>query len=208
MSATQVLELLDWRRRVATLYAHVRARRTADPEGARAQWARVRDDLFTAHPQSPLDPERRATWSGLPLFPYDPAWVLSAPLREAPPERIAIPGSNDSTVEFDRIGTVDLPFGRLDVFWLDAYGGGLFLPFRDGTAGAATYGSGRYLLDTVKGADLGSTSEGHLVLDFNYAYHPSCAWSPAWSCPLAPPGNRVEAAVPAGERVTATGTQR
>ncbi len=62
-----------------------------------------------------------------------------------------------------------------------------------------TYGGGRYLLDTVKGADLGSTFD-RLVLDFNFAYNPSCAYDPAWACPLAPAGNVVDVEIPVGER--------
>jgi uncharacterized protein (DUF1684 family) len=62
------------------------------------------------------------------------------------------------------------------------------------------YGGGRYLLDTVKGADLGVTGTGELVLDFNYAYNPSCAHDARWSCPLAPPENVVPVAIRAGER--------
>ncbi len=87
----------------------------------------------------------------------------------------------------------------LSAFWLDQYGGGLFLPFRDATAGTSTYGGGRYLLDTAKSADLG-TEEGRLVLDFNFATHPSCVHDPRWSCPLAPPGERLDVAIEAGER--------
>ncbi|HUG86614.1 MAG TPA: DUF1684 domain-containing protein, partial [Euzebya sp.] len=78
---------------------------------------------------------------------------------------------------------------------------GLFLPFTDATSGASTYGGGRYLLDTAKGADLGRLEDGRLILDFNYAYHPSCAWDAAWSCPLPPPDNRVDVEVSAGERL-------
>ena len=80
------------------------------------------------------------------------------------------------------------------------YGGGVFLPFRDETNGATTYGAGRYVLDTVKGADLGG-ADGRLVVDFNYAYHPSCAYDPRWSCPLAPATNRLVGPVEAGERL-------
>jgi hypothetical protein len=88
---------------------------------------------------------------------------------------------------------------ELDLFWIRGYGGGLFLPFRDGTSGQTTYGAGRYLYDTIKGADLGE-EEGRLVLDFNFAYNPSCAYDPRWACPLAPPGNRVEMPIEAGEK--------
>lgn len=90
----------------------------------------------------------------------------------------------------------------LSVFWLEGYGGGLFLPFRDATSGGETYGAGRYLLDTIKGADLGGDpARGELLLDFNLAYHPSCAYDPRWNCPLAPRENWLSVAVPVGERL-------
>lgn len=92
--------------------------------------------------------------------------------------------------------------GRLDVWRLTSYGGGLFIPMRDALAGrpGGTYGGGRYVIDTVKGADLGSDVDGGtIVLDLNFAYNPSCAYDPAWACPLAPPGNVLDAPVPVGE---------
>ena len=88
--------------------------------------------------------------------------------------------------------------GGLDVWWLGSYGNGIFLPLRDATAGSTTYGAGRYLLDTVKGADLGREGDAW-VLDLNFSYNPSCAYDPAWACPLAPLGNRLDAEVPVGE---------
>ena len=74
------------------------------------------------------------------------------------------------------------------------------VPVKDAGAGPRTYGGGRYLLDTVKGADLGG-APGALVLDLNFAYNPSCAYDPAWACPLAPPGNVLDVEVPVGEGV-------
>ena len=68
-----------------------------------------------------------------------------------------------------------------------------------GTSGRSTYGAGRYLLDTVKGADLGIDGP-RLVLDFNFAYNPSCAYDPRFVCPLAPPPNRLAVPIEAGER--------
>ena len=94
--------------------------------------------------------------------------------------------------------------GTLDVWRLTGYGGGLFVPVKDGLAGmpGGTYGGGRYLIDTVKGADLGPGSDGDsLVIDFNFAYNPSCAYDPSWSCPLAQPGNTLREEVPVGERM-------
>jgi uncharacterized protein (DUF1684 family) len=111
--------------------------------------------------------------------------------------------SRDAPIRFHRFATVSFELdGRpcqLEAYWLDAYGGGLFLPFRDATRGDETYGGGRYLLDTVKGADLG-TQDGRLVLDFNFAYNPSCAYDSSWACPLAPRDSRLSVAIRAGER--------
>jgi uncharacterized protein len=193
------LSLLDWRRRVAALYAAVRADR--DPESGWRTWRAGRDELFASHPDSPLDQDARAAFPGLPFAPYDPALRFEAVVEPAPPQRLEVPTASDGVVPFERVGAVDLGgLGRLDVWWLDSYGGGIFLPFRDGTAGSSTYGAGRYLLDTVKGADLGGAGD-RLVLDLNFAYHPSCTYDPHWSCPLAPEGNRLTAPVAAGEQL-------
>ena len=82
------------------------------------------------------------------------------------------------------------------------YAGGLFIPFRDATNGTETYGAGRYLVDAAKSADLGGDpATGTLILDFNFAFQPSCAFDPRWACPLAPPENRLEIPIRAGERL-------
>jgi uncharacterized protein len=197
-----VLRLLDYRRTVADLYAEVRALRRIEPAAAHDRWRAGRDALFARHPESPIPAERRPGRLPLPVFPYDPALAFVAKVdTDVPPEHHALPRSGGGTMAFDRVGVVDLPVGRLELYWLDAYGGGLFVPFRDATNGDGTYGGGRYLLDTVKGADLGADGRDRLVLDLNFAYHPSCYHDSAWSCPLAPPANWLDAPVPAGERV-------
>ncbi len=200
MNDRELISLLDWRRRVATLYGEVRARRDRDPEGAHEHWSTGRDRLFAAHPQSPLHEEKRGAFRGLPVAGYDPSLAFTAHIDTSSPSPAVMNGEEGTPFRFVRAGAVDLPVGRLDVYWLDAYGGGLFLPFRDATAGDTTYGGGRYLLDTVKGADLGSSPDGELVCDFNFAYHPSCAYSPAWTCPLPPPANWLDVPIEAGER--------
>ena len=193
------LTLLGWRRAVAALYAAARTAR--DPETGWRTWQDGRDELFAGHPDSPLDAAARAAFRGLPYAPYDPALHFEPILEPAPALRLEIPTATDGIVPLDRIGTVTLTeVGRLDVWWLGSYGGGVFLPLRDGTAGRSTYGGGRYLLDTVKGADLGGDDQ-RLVVDLNFAYHPSCTYDPRWSCPLAPEGNRVPAPVAAGEQL-------
>lgn len=194
------MELLDWRRRVAAVYAVVRHRWNADPREAHTEWRNARDDLFRAHPQSPLPAASREVFDRLDHFPYDPSFSFTAEVEPVSIERFELGTSTGGVMVFERFGTVRLPIGSLDVYWLDDYGGGLFVPFRDSTNGQGTYGGGRYLLDTAKGADLGLTHDGALVLDFNFAYNPSCSYDPAWTCPLPPPGNRLTLSVEAGER--------
>ncbi len=205
MRTADALQLLDWKRQVFELYATVR--HAEDPRAAWIEWRAARDRLFAGHPQSPLLPDDRATFTGLPCFDYEPALRLLGDVAPAELQHFDIATSGEeeggsygftrfATVRFEVAGTAC----SLDAFWLDGYGGGLFLPFRDATSGHATYGAGRYLLDTVKGSDLGTAEDGRLVLDFNFAYNPSCAYDPRWVCPLAPPGNRLTVEIPAGER--------
>ncbi len=198
------LTLLSWRRAVQALYAEVRA--STDPAAGHAAWRAGRDELLGRHPDSPLPAEDRAGFAGARVEPYDPAYRFEAEVDpDVEPRRLEVPTATDGVVPFERIGVVHLPgLGDLDVWWLDSYGGGLFVPVKDALAGRGTYGAGRYLLDTVKGADLGgdvdlSTGRGTLVADLNFAYNPSCAYDPAWACPLAQPGNVLPVELPVGE---------
>jgi uncharacterized protein (DUF1684 family) len=208
MSARDLLELLDWKRRVAELYR--RAREDEDPEAGWLTWREGRDALFQSHPASPIPRAERDRYAGIPMFDYDPTLRLEPETVEAEHTTLDIAGSHD-TFRFTRVATLRFELGvealRLDLYWLEGYGGGLFLPFRDATSGRTTYGAGRYLLDTVKGADLGS-HDARLVIDLNFAYNPSCAYDPAWACPLAPPANRLPVAVEAGERLPADAPPR
>lgn len=191
------LSLLGWRRAVARLYAEARA--AADPEDGWLQWRAGRDRLFAEHPDSPLASHARVGFGGLVYAPYNSELRFVLPVEPAEPTRWEVPTATDGVVPFVRVGQLRLPgIGELDVWWLDSYGGGIFVPMRDASAGGDTYGGGRYLLDTVKGADLGGEA-GHLVIDLNFAYNPSCAYDPAWVCPLPPPGNVITAPVLAGE---------
>jgi len=199
---SEVADLLDWKRRVFGLYADVRA--AEDPEAAWRLWRDTRDELFREHPQSPVPAERREELGGLLYFDYDASLRLTADVSPSDPRRYEIGTSGDGAYAFTRFGTVSLDLAgeerSLELYWLEGYGGGIFLPFADATSGESTYGAGRYLLDTVKGADLGADADGRLVLDFNFAYNPSCSYDPAWVCPLATPSNRLSAPVEAGER--------
>jgi uncharacterized protein (DUF1684 family) len=159
---------------------------------------------MATHPASPLLPEVRDGFRGLPVPDYDPAWRFEVEVRHAEPATIDVASGTDGHVPFERLGLVEVPgVGSIDVWRLASYGGGLFVPVKDASAGqpGGTYGGGRYVLDTVKGADLGDGGRhGSLVLDLNFAYNPSCAYDPAWACPLAQPGNIVPVEIPVGER--------
>jgi uncharacterized protein (DUF1684 family) len=193
-----LLDLLDYRRRVDEMYGAVRSLRDRDARAAHQLWRERRDDLFRSHPQSALPASARAAFRGLPYHDYDPKLAFTAAVRPLPHESYDVDTSTGGKIRFVRFGAVDLPIGTLELLWLDEYSGGVFLPFRDATSGKTTYGGGRYLLDTAKGADLGSSGDT-LVLDFNFAYHPSCVYDPKWTCPLAPLSNRLTVAVAAGE---------
>jgi len=213
------LDLYDWRTRVAAMYRE-RARRIAAGDDPVAVWNAFRaakDALFASHPQSPLDSAARATFRELAYFPYDPAYCVTAMLTPEAPEtaedEVMAPSSGPHAMPLRRAGRVAFTLAgealTLAVYWIDVYGGGLFLPFRDATSGGETYGAGRYLHDTVKGSELlllDDTDEhgysgGQALLDFNYAYNPSCAYDPRWVCPLTPPENRLAVAIRAGEQV-------
>lgn len=201
MTVGDYLTLLDWKRTIFELYAEIRAE--PRPERAWERWRAVRDRLFAEHPQSPFDDARRRDFAGLDLYRYDPACRTLATVEPAPAHLIEIGASGGESIVFTGFGTARFELlgaaQRLDLYWLEGYGGGVFLPFLDRTSSEETYGGGRYLLDTVKGSDLGESS-GRLVLDFNFAYNPSCSYDTRWVCPLAPTENRLEVAVRAGER--------
>ena len=194
--------LWDWRRRVSDLYGAVRAE--PDPRRAWHLWRETRDGLFRGHPQSPLEPDARRGFTTLPCFDYDPGLRFAVAIEPLAAEPVTAEAGRDGALTlrpFARTRGLEAPLGaELTLYWLAGYCGGVFLPFADATSGTETYGGGRYLLDTIKSADLGTDAEGRTVLDFNFSYNPSCSYSPAYVCPLSPPANRLRAAVRAGER--------
>ena len=200
------LQLLDWRRRVAELYSHVRA----DPVAERAwiTWQATRSQLFLQHPQSPLPAADRDRDHLPEYFDYDPAYRVVATLSDSGASSVLIPSSAGDGYRILRAGSAHLAVAgqtvSLQLLWLDDYAGGLLLTCRDATSGTETYGAGRYLIDTAKGADLGE-ADGGIVVDFNFAYQPSCSYDPRWSCPLAPRENWLTFPVRAGERLRMSG---
>lgn len=222
------IELADWRRQVSDLYAEVRTTAATEPEAAWNHWREGRESLYRDHPQSPVPAADRRAFRAR-HWPYDPELRFELPIvADDPPSvdtgagaiggiggfggfggfgSLLLPVSTGGEQSFTRIGFIDVPFPagprRLGLYWMAGYAGGLFLPFRDATNGTETYGAGRYLLDAAKSADLGGDiSRRALILDFNFAFQPSCSFDPRWSCPLSPPENRLDIRIEAGERLT------
>lgn len=185
------------------LYRRVRDQSATDPRAGWTLWRSSRDELFRSHAQSPLSREKRGGFTGLEYFDYAGEYRALAKIKPSEEALFEIPVSDGSTMRFSRFGTASFELAgtvaELELYWLNEYGGGLFVPFRDATSAKETYGAGRYLLDTVKGADLGAEGDA-LVLDFNFAYNPSCSYDDKWACPLAPPPNHLSIEVRAGEK--------
>lgn len=196
-------QLADWRLRINGLYENVRSQ--ADPEQGWRHWRDTRRALFRSHPMSPISGPKRGHYKGPVVFAYDPSLRFAVDLLPAAGPAEAVDLGSDGKLErrpiARTVGLVEAFSTELTLFWIDGYGGGLFLPFGDATNGSQTYGGGRYLIDAIKGADLGLSATGKLVLDFNFAYHPSCAHNAAYVCPLAPPQNVLPVPVRAGERL-------
>ena len=200
----EATQLWDWRRKVANLYSEIRA--NPDANAAWRQWCATRAALFRTHPQSPIEPEQRHDYEGPTVFPYDPSLRLTVNLSSASEESLTIATGADGELTmhaFSRTRGLEAKLGgELTLYWIEGYGGGVFLPFADATSGKETYGGGRYLLDTIKGADMGTLApDGSVTLDFNFSYFPSCSYSSRYVCPLAPSGNRLQRPVRAGERL-------
>ncbi|HEU4325291.1 MAG TPA: DUF1684 domain-containing protein [Roseiflexaceae bacterium] len=156
----------------------------------------AKDRFFKEHPQSPLTPAAQTTFTGLRYFPENPALRLALPVEPAEQQaEVEMQTSTGETRTYWRAGTlrftVDGQEIRLTLYTDES--GGLFLPFADALAGRETYGAGRYLEPERLG-------DGRVLVDFNLAYNPYCAYSDDWSCPVTPPENRLKVAIRAGEQ--------
>ena len=196
------LALAEWRRATAEMYTAVR--HAADPQASWGRFVATRSKLFKSHPQSPLTDEQRAAFSGLAYYAYDPAFRVRGQLDgEVEASEVAIELGQDGLLRMRRVALVHFELSgqaaQLTLYWIAGYGGGLFLPFKDLTSRTMTFGGGRYLYDTIKGADLGAGMR-EINLDFNFAYNPSCAYHASWVCPLAPLENTLPLSVAVGEQ--------
>lgn len=144
------------------------------------------------------DPARLERFHGFPVFDEDPAFRVPARQVAAPGDTLVLGTTRGMTRTLVRAATLEFRLGdatcRLDAFRFPGdTEGPLFIPFRDRTTGEETYGAGRYLEATPD-------ADGSVVLDFNEATNPWCAYSPFYNCVMPPPGNTLGVEVRAGER--------
>jgi uncharacterized protein len=161
------------------------------------EYRREKDEFFRTDAMSPLPRDARAGFDGLAYYPEDPAFAfVIEPEPYDEPETVTLQTSDGRARTYERWARLPFTVDGQDValtVYVDEDAGHLFLPFQDTTSGAETYGAGRYL-------ELPLLEDGRVLLDFNYAYHPFCAYNPTYSCPLPPAENRLPVAIRAGER--------
>ena len=144
----------------------------------------------------------RRGFTGIERFPVDPRWRVTAKFeRHDPPLKVAVPDVLGQINEEDSPGTLSFTLAGHDCRLIPTGepGGQLFIVFGDPTNGKTTYGAGRFLNADAPGPD------GKVVLDFNKATNPPCAFTSFATCPLPPEGNRLPIAVEAGEKSWGSG---
>lgn len=197
-------QLVHWRQKVFEFYAKVRILAQDEPASAWRFWLAERSRLYSGHSMSPVAQSERETFAGLSTYAYDQSLRFVTDIKSATGERVRYELGVDGSLTVEPFAeTTELKAAlgsELTLYRLIGYAGGMFLPFKDLTSGKDTYGGGRYFIDTIKGADLGTDNSGRLIVDFNFAYSPSCAWSHQFVCPLAPVKNMLSIAIEAGEK--------
>lgn len=157
---------------------------------------RQKDDFFANDPQSPLEPEQRENFKGLQYFPPDENLRFELALEPSQEKgAVRLQTSTGDIQEYQRLGRVHFTVdGKEAVLTVFGDGSGYFLPFVDFLAGKETYGAGRYLEPVL-------LPSGRLLVDFNLAYNPYCAYNHNWSCPIPPRENRLGVPIRAGEKI-------
>jgi uncharacterized protein (DUF1684 family) len=169
--------------------------RDTDARAAWGEWRRQRDQFFKHHYASPLPEEAMEEFEALDYFDFDAGMAFEVTLDPKVDEAISIVSSTGSRSSYAVAGhvVIALPDGTRSLLALRGEEDDIFIPFRDGTCGAGSYGGGRYV-------GLVSRAEGLLTVDFNRSINPYCAYDTDFSCPLPPAQNQIEMRIEAGER--------
>jgi hypothetical protein len=162
-----------------------------------AEFRANKDEFFRDAPDSPLTAHQKRAFSGLRYYPENPALALELPVEVFPErELVAMQTSTGGEAVYERWARVAFEVDGAEAaltLYREPGSGHIFLPFQDVNAGTETYGAGRYV-------EVMPLDDGLVLLDFNYAYNPYCAYNEMWSCPVPPVENRLKVAIRAGER--------
>jgi uncharacterized protein (DUF1684 family) len=161
------------------------------------EYRAAKDQFFIEDDASPIPQRERDTFKGLAYYPPNAELTYEVvPDVFDLPETVIMQTSDGEERAFQRWARVEFLVEGLPAaltIYRDLESDHLFLPFQDTTSGRESYGAGRYL-------EVPELEDGKYLLDFNYAYHPFCAYNPYYSCPIPPPENRLSVPIRAGER--------
>jgi uncharacterized protein len=166
------------------------------------RWRKERDQFFKTHQRSPLTPAGKRGFKGLEYFLFNPRYYFEGPIQREilhvnDPKYYATFLTNKGTSKrYIRYGKFHFNLDGKDNV-LEVYksilSDTLFIPFKDSTNGKETYEGGRYI-------DAEILSGYRMVLDFNMAYSPSCAYNEKFTCAIPPQENTLNIGIKAGER--------
>ena len=161
-----------------------------------------KDGFLAEHRQSPIPPEDREDFDGLAYYDPNPDYRVEATVTvHDDPETVEMETSDDRTIRYRKVVTftfdLDGETRTLAGYREDEDTLTVFVPIRDKTTGQQTYRLGRYM-ELEPDRELEDGDE--VLLDFNLAYSPFCAFSEVFSCPLPPEENWLETTVEAGEK--------
>ncbi len=196
ISAVAVLFLMEAQWLFPTATEDPMARREAKV----AVFRKERDLFFREDSRSPLKEMDRKVFKGLTYYPFDLRYAMVGPIEKYPldpkPLYVTLPTNRETGKRYVKYGRFKFEWekkGYILQIYRPLGGGEWFLPFRDKTSGVATYSKGRYLY-------IEPTPDGRVLIDFNRAYNPFCAFNEKYICPFAPEENWLEIAIQAGEK--------
>jgi uncharacterized protein (DUF1684 family) len=161
------------------------------------EFRKSKDEFFKQDHHAPLTPDQQRSFKGLSYYDENRSLKIELkPTQFEKPEMIEMQTSTGDVAKYYRWATVSFEVDSQPAqltLYKDIEGDDFFLPFTDATSGKETYPAGRYL-------ETHALSNGNLLVDFNYAYNPYCAYNEMWSCPLTPFENRLQVPIRAGEK--------
>ena len=184
------------------LFTLIGCAQNKEPLLGETDWQRQQNADFKDASKSPLKAKDRKGFKTLDFFPVDSSAIVEATLKRTPDSDWFLMQTTTDRVSNERVyGIVSFEL-QGKTFELAVYQGQdlmtkagfedyLFLPFMDHTNGETTYGGGRYI-------DLRIPENDTMLIDFNKAYNPYCAYDEKYSCPIVPRNNYLDIKVEAG----------